>query len=127
MSIHPESDSLSDFSDLTDIDSDDSEGAQVFAADIEGQEPQCADDEQTLSFRDLSFEALRTDDPLDALPYFWQPSKETNHRLILPLHTQASNLKENCIKLSFYLDFLLVIGAEIGLDTILIDPETRGL
>lgn len=82
--------------------------------------------EQAVTLRDVQLEDFRTADPLDALHHFWQPQANVNHRLILPLHSDAETLRTDEMCLTCKLGYLLAIGKDIGLGPIVISDGLSG-
>lgn len=74
---------------------------------------------------DLPLDALNTENPLDSLPFFWQPQKNLNFRLRLPLHPEPASVIQH-IHESYFLDYLMFIGRHIGLAPVIIGPEIAG-
>lgn len=81
----------------------------------------------TLKFKDLSLDEFDTNEPADALEYFWQPEKDTNHRLILPTVEDGDELKNDAMEIISRLDYLLVLAADSSMQLITIEADSEGM
>lgn len=99
----------------------------AFADELEVADQVSTDTAQTVTLQETTLADLRTDDPLDALHYFWQPDHNTNHCLVLPIHSDAEDLRCDNMKVDCHLDYFLAIGKDIGLGPISIEPGLSGV
>lgn len=86
----------------------------AFAAELDAENDDLPTPTNTINLQYISLDDLRTDDPLDALPYFWQPARNTNHCLSLAHHPDEDNIRSSRMKIVCHLDYLLAIGKDIG-------------
>lgn len=106
---------------------DDMSGNLVaFAEELDAENDDLPAPTNTITLQYISLDDLRTEDPLDALPFFWQPARNTNHCLSLAHHPAEDNLRSDNIKIVCHLDFLLAIGKNIGLEPIIIESGLSG-
>lgn len=78
-----------------------------------------------ITFIDAPLEEWRTEDSLDGLPFFWQPQAASNHRLVLPSHEDPARAIQETIEKSYYLDYFMAIGKDIGLAPTTIDSSWK--
>lgn len=111
--------------------------APVFEDDIDGQlvafvhqrNDQDQDDLCQLhssALKRIFLDGLRSESPIDALPYFWQPARGTNHQLLLPPHPRQHELRSGKMTLYFFLDYLKTKGQCMRLDPIVSDEGLNG-
>lgn len=98
----------------------------ILYTDDEQEGPDAGIPTPSKNIQDISLSAFQNEDPLEALRLFWQPDKNTNHRLVLPLHPRADLLKEQHVTHTYYLDYFLAIGKSVGMDLIAIEPDVEG-
>lgn len=107
---------------------DDMSGNLVaFAAELDAENDDLPNPSNSIKLKSISLDDLRTDNPLEALPFFWQPARSTNHCLSLAHHPEEDDLRSNKMKISCHLDFLFAVGKDIGLEPIIIQPGLSGL